>query len=159
MQKISAGLLMFRKRKGEIEFFLVHPGGPFWRDKDDGAWSIPKGEAEEENFLETAMREFWEEVGIKIDKNKTDFLFLGEVRQKSGKIVHCWAFEDKTNLWKGFFMRQNFIKIEWPPKSGKKIKIPEVDKAYYFNLKTASKKINSEQKEFLERLIEKLKSI
>lgn len=154
MQKISAGILLYRQRN-QPEFFLVHPGGPFWKDKDDGAWSIPKGEVdfESEDKLDVAIRELWEETGIKIEKGETEFIPLGKIKQKSGKIVYCWAVEDKKNLWKGFFMRQNFIEIEWPLKSGKKIKIPEVDKADYFDFKTASRKINPAQIEFLEKLI------
>ena len=149
---------MFRRKNDKIEFFLVHPGGPFWRDKELSAWSIPKGEIydERKNMLDVAIREMEEEVGIKIDKEKTDFIDLGEVKQKAGKIVYCWALEDKQNLWIGFFMKQNFIEIEWPYKSGKKIKIPEVDKAGYFDFETALKKINSAQAEFLKRLVEKI---
>jgi len=154
MQKVSAGLLMYQRKKSFVEFFLVHPGGPFWKDKDLGAWTIPKGEVGKgEDLLECAKREFEEETGI---KSFGEFISLGEIRQKAGKIVHCWAFENDKNFWKGFLMKQNFIEIEWPPRSGKKIKIPEVDKAGFFDFETASRKINSAQKEFLDRLQENL---
>ena len=152
MAKISAGLLMYRIKNRELEIFLVHPGGPFWKNKDLGAWSIPKGEVKiKEDFLETAQREFEEETGI-MPKGK--FIPLGEIKQKSGKIVHAWAFEGN---WDGFLMKQNFIEIKWPPKSGKKIKIPEVDKLKFFNTKEAKKKINPAQVEFIKRLERYLK--
>lgn len=144
---------MYRLKKGkELEVFLVHPGGPFWKNKDNGAWSIPKGEINEaEDFLEAAKREFEEETGI---KPKGEFIELVNVKQKSGKVIHAWAFEGD---WFGFLMKQNMIEIEFPYKSGKKIKIPEIDKAGFFSLEKARKKINSSQLEFLERLKEKLK--
>ena len=146
----------------EIEVFLVHPGGPFWKDKDLGAWSIPKGEVEESNndvkedFLLCAKREFEEELGVKLKRNDSEFVYIGDVKQKSGKIVHCWIFEDKGE-WPGFFMKQHIIEIEYPYKLGKMIKIPEVDKAQFFKLDIAKEKINPAQKEFIEMLEEKLK--
>ncbi len=155
MQKESAGLLIYKIENKNLKIFLVHPGGPFWKDKDLEAWSIPKGEIDfaDEEKLDVAIRELEEEVGIKLDKEKINFIELGNVKQKAGKVVHCWAFEDNKNLWNGFFMKQNFIEIEWPMKSGKKIKIPEVDKAGFFNIETAKKKINPAQIEFIDRLI------
>lgn len=145
MPKTSAGLLMYRNKNNQLEVFLAHPGGPFWKDRDEGAWTIPKGEVEEgENLIEAAKREFEEETGIK-PEHKGDFIPLGEVKQKSGKIVHAFAFKMD---WDGL-LRQNFITIEF---NGKKIKIPEIDKGRYFSVEEASRKINTSQKEFLERL-------
>ncbi|GIU68153.1 MAG: NTP pyrophosphohydrolase [Candidatus Pacearchaeota archaeon] len=150
MPKISAGLLMYRTKK-TLEVFLVHPGGPFWKNKDEGAWSIPKGEVEKnESFLEAAKREFFEETGI---KPKEPFLELGSIKQKSGKVVYACAFKGDFS---GFLTRQNMIEIEYPPKSGKKIKIPEVDKASFFTLEEAKKKIIPSQVLFLDRLREVL---
>jgi len=146
---------MYKKNKGRLEIFLVHPGGPFWKDKDFGAWSIPKGEIDNDNeeMLDVALRELNEETGVNVDKNKTDFLDLGEIKQKAGKIVHAFAFEGD---WNGFFMKQSMIEIEWPPKSNKKLKIPEVDKAKFFNIETAKQKINLAQVELIDRLIGRL---
>lgn len=147
MPKTSAGFLMYKRENNILYYFLVHPGGPFWKDRDGGAWGIPKGEVEEgEDMLETAIRELWEEVGIHA---KGPFIPLGEIKQKSGKIVHCWAFEGDFS---GIFMHQDFIEIEYPPKSGKKIKIPEVDKAEMFTKQEAKEKINPAQFDFIERL-------
>ena len=148
MQKISSGLLMYRIRNNSMEFFLVHPGGPFWKNQDRGAWGIPKGQVEEnENLFDAAKREFFEETGIKPSGN---FVPLGRVTQKSGKIVHAWAFEGD---WSGL-LRQNIIKTIW---NGKEIKIPEVDKAGFFSVEETKKKRNPAQFEFVERLREKLK--
>ncbi len=147
MPKTSAGLLMYEREKGELKFLLGHPGGPFFEKKDEGAWSIPKGEAEEaEDLLETAKREFFEETGI---KPKEPFIYLGEIKQKSGKIVHCWAFEGK---FPGMMLRQHMFKMEWPPKSGKFQEFPELDKAEMFSKEDAGKKINPAQLDFIERL-------
>lgn len=139
----------------KLEIFLVHPGGPFWKNKDQGAWSIPKGEISddekisEESLLEEAKREFYEETGIEISDEK--FIYLGKIKQKSSKIVYAWAFEKN---WRGF-LRQNFITIDF---YGKKMKIPEVDKAKYFSVENAKQKINSAQKGFIDRLIERLEN-
>lgn len=155
MPKISAGLLMYKIDNGILRVFLVHPGGPFWKNKKSsdnyGTWSIPKGEVENnEELLSAAKREFEEETGI---KPKEEFVSLESVKQKSGKIVHAWAFQGEFS---GFLTRQNMIEIEFPPKSGKKIKIPEIDKAEFFNIEEAKKKIIPSQVEFLNRLEEKL---
>ncbi len=153
MQKISAGLLMYRIKNNNLEIFLVHPGGPFWKGKEDGVWSIPKGEVEDgEDFFECAKREFEEETGIKLKTEK--FIELGNVKQKSGKIVHAWAFEN--DYWSGL-LRQNIITVEFPYKSGRMIKIPEVDKAGFFNVDDAKRKMSPSQFEFVERLREILK--
>ena len=152
MPKTSAGILIYKYNDGKLKLFIVHPGGPFWKNKDEGAWSIPKGEVEqgEEKLLEVAKRELKEETGISIEGN---FIDLGEVKQKSGKIVKAWAIEGD---WSGLLMCQSFVEIEWPYKSGKKIKIPEVDKAGFFSVEDAKRKINPAQREFIERLQEKL---
>ncbi len=152
MTKESAGLMMYKIGGDVLKVFLVHPGGPFWKNKEDGAWSIPKGEIEEgENLLETAKREFKEEVGFEA---KGNFFSLGKIQQKAGKIVHAWAFEGD---WSGLLMCQSYVEIEWPLRSGKKIKIPEVDKARFFSSEEAKKKINQAQKELIERLEDFLK--
>ncbi len=146
----------FDKEK-KLRLFLVHPGGPFWKDKDIGAWSIPKGEIDGEDgkdLLETAKREFREETGIIPPKEDEKYFYLGEIEQKNKKIVHAWAFEGD---WSGLLMCQSFVEIEWPYKSGKKIKIPEVDRAEFFTIEKTKEKINPAQFELIERLTEKFK--
>jgi len=148
MPKTSAGLLMFQ-RKPELRVFLVHPGGPFFRNKDNGAWSIPKGLIEEdEDRLEAAGREFEEETGIKPEAQ--DFIPLGKIKQKGGKTVFSWAFESRFS--KNPEIKSNLFTMEWPPKSGQQQSFPEVDRAEFFDLETAKQKINTAQREFLERL-------
>lgn len=146
-RKISAGLLMYRKGSNGIEIFLVHPGGPFYKNKDDGVWSIPKGEVQEgeSELLDVAKREFKEETGI---TPTGDFLELGSVVQKGGKEVFAWAFEKD---WSGEF-KSNTFEMEWPPKSGRLQAFPEVDKGEYFNLEAAKIKMNQAQAEFINRL-------
>src|SRR3982751_4847950 len=113
MPKKSAGLLMYRERAGLLEVFLVHPGGPFWAKKDDGAWSIPKGEySETEDALEAAKREFAEETGFPVEG---EFLALGEVKQPGGKVVIAWALEQDVDP---LSIKSNSFELEWPPKSG-----------------------------------------
>lgn len=146
--KVSAGLLMFRRRRGTLEVLLVHPGGPFWRNKDEGAWTIPKGEATpEEDLLERALIEFAEELGVPA---KGGCIPLGAVKQKGGKTVHAWAVEG--DLPNDFVMKSNAFAIEWPPRSGKMQEFPEVDRAEFFDLATAARKINAAQQPLLERL-------
>ncbi len=146
MLKQSAGLLLYR-RKPELQFFLVHPGGPFWAKKDAGIWSIPKGEfTDEETALNAAQREFQEETGFTA---AGPFLPLQTVRQSSGKIVHAWACEGDADPAQ---MVSNLFTMEWPPKSGQQREFPEVDRAGWFNLEEAAKKIVSAQSEFLTRL-------
>lgn len=131
---------MYRKRKDEIEVFLVHPGGPLWENKDRGAWTVPKGEYEEnEDPLAAAQREFYEETGFTA---RGDFIELGSVRQKSGKIVVAWAFEGDCNPAQ---LVSNTCEIEWPPKSKKRLEIPEVDRGRWFTLSTARQFIRPEQ--------------
>ncbi len=139
---------MYRKNNRQLEIFLVHPGGPFFKNKDDGAWTIPKGEVEkEEEMLDTAVREFQEETGIRPLGN---FIPLDSVKQKGGKIVHAWAFEgdwDETDP-----IRSNYFEMEWPPGAGRKQKFPEIDRAKFYSIEIAKQKINLAQTEFLDRL-------
>jgi predicted NUDIX family NTP pyrophosphohydrolase len=145
--KRSAGLLMYRKRKDKLEVLLVHPGGPLWEKKDQGAWTVPKGEYEEdEEPLAAAQREFFEETGFIASG---DFIELGSVRQKSGKIVIAWAFEGDCDPAK---LVSNTCEIEWPPKSKKRLEIPEVDRGRWFTLSTARQFIRLEQAPLLEIL-------
>jgi predicted NUDIX family NTP pyrophosphohydrolase len=144
----SAGLLLYRRAAGEVEALLVHPGGPFWKKKDEGAWSIPKGEPEPgEELFSAAVREFREEIGI---TPKCNFVSLGSIKQKSGKTVHAWAFE--AELGQTVSVVSNTFEIEWPPRSGKMQVFPEIDRAEFFSLAEAAKKINEAQRPFLERL-------
>lgn len=147
MQKVSAGLLMYRIREGELEFLLAHPGGPFWKDRDVGAWTIPKGEIQPgEEPLTAAKREFEEEIGVKA---QGDFIALKPITQKSGKIVHAWAFEGECDT---ACIHSNTFQMEWPPRSGKFQACPEVDRACFFPMMEAKRKINPAQVAFLEQL-------
>ncbi len=127
MQK-SAGILLFKKDRDGLKFFLVHPGGPFWKKKDVGAWSIPKGEYEgDEEPLTAARREFYEETGQNVSG---EFIELAPVRQKSGKWVYAWAVEGSIDT---SHIQSNVFKLQWPPNSGKWIDVPEVDKGEWFS--------------------------
>jgi len=141
MPKRSAGLMMFRRLKDELEVFLVHPGGPIWSRKDEGAWTIPKGEyQEDENPLVAARREFEEETGFKAIGR---FLELGSLKQKRGKRVTAWAFEgdcDPANL------KSKTFEIEWSPRSRRRLEIPEVDGGQWFSFNEARKYIREEQR-------------
>ena len=138
---------MYRKREDEVEVFLVHPGGPLWEKKDQGAWTVPKGEYEEnEEPLAAAQREFFEETGFVASG---DFIELGFVRQKSGKVVIAWAFEGDCDPAQ---LVSNTCEIEWPPKSKKPLEIPEVDLGRWFTLSTAREFIRLEQVPLLEVL-------
>ena len=144
----SAGLLMFRRKENELEVLLVHPGGPYFRKKDDGHWTIPKGEAaEREDLRSRAKIEFQEELGFAPGK---DWIELGSTKQKGGKTVHAWAFEG--DLAADFQLASNAFEIEWPPKSGRRQQFPEVDEARFFPLELARSKINQAQAVFLDRL-------
>jgi predicted NUDIX family NTP pyrophosphohydrolase len=152
MEKRSAGLLMFRRRDKNLEVFLVHPGGPFWAKKDAGAWMIPKGEyMEGELPLDAARREFHEETGFEA---KGDFIDLGTVKQANGKLVIAWAFEGDCDPQK---LTSNFCTIEWPPRSGRRIEIPEVDRGAWFPLTAAKSAILKSQQPFLDLLVTKLR--
>ena len=145
--KQSAGILLYKKVNRQLNVFLVHPGGPFWKNKDLGAWSIPKGEfTEGEDALDAAIREFEEETSVRIGG---DFIELGTVKLKSGKVIYAWALENDIDA---SIIKSNEFEIEWPPKSGKKIKIPEIDRGEWFNIPTALKKINPAQQELITRL-------
>jgi predicted NUDIX family NTP pyrophosphohydrolase len=151
--KVSAGLLMFRRTFGGPEVLLAHPGGPFFRNKDDGSWTIPKGEAaENEDLTERAKTEFEEEVGI---KPVGELVPIGSVKQKGGKTVHAWAIEG--DLPNDFIAKSNTFEMEWPPRSGKVQSFPEVDQARFFPLEEARRKIKPAQKDFLDRLEEMLR--
>jgi predicted NUDIX family NTP pyrophosphohydrolase len=151
MSKKSAGILLYRSTNKIIEFFLVHPGGPFFIKKDLGTWSIPKGEFDEsENAFDAAIREFKEEVGVDLSGKA---ITLSPVKQKSGKEVFAWAIEgdlDPQNI------SSNTFAIEWPPKSGKFRDYPEVDKGEWFDYHAAKQKINPAQIPLIEELIKKL---
>jgi len=140
MAKRSAGLLLFRRRNHEVEVLLVHPGGPLWAKKDEGAWSIPKGEIDAgEEPLAAARREFEEELGFPVSGN---FVELPPIRQAGGKVVYAWAVEsdfDPTTLTSGPFT------MEWPPRSGHQQQFPEVDRAEWFTIDDAKRKINRAQ--------------
>jgi predicted NUDIX family NTP pyrophosphohydrolase len=150
MAKQSAGLLVYRRRSEGLEVFLVHPGGPFWNNKDAGAWSIPKGEfaaGEDPLPLEAAQREFHEETGFAATGR---FVPLRALRQPSGKTVYAWALEgdyDPTAV------RSNTFPLQWPPKSGRTIQVPEVDRAEWFTLEVGREKILSGQRGFLDQLV------
>jgi predicted NUDIX family NTP pyrophosphohydrolase len=151
MPKLSAGILMFRRRNQEVDFFLAHPGGPFWQKKDAGAWSIPKGEYNSgDDPLEAAKREFEEETGI---KPHGTFMPLGEIKQPSGKVISAWAVEGDCSPEA---IRSNTFSIEWPPKSGRKKEFPEIDRAAWFGLEEARVRILKGQVGFLERLMTRL---
>jgi len=140
----SAGLLVFRRGPAGLQFLLVHPGGPFWRRRDEGVWSIPKGLLEEgEDGLQGAMREFGEEVGLQVGG---DFVRLAPLRQRSGKTVLCWLVAADLDL-SGF--HSNTLEMEWPPRSGRKLIVPECDRAEYFAADVALVKILSGQRDFI----------
>lgn len=143
---------MFRRKHDGLEVFLVHPGGPFWVKKDLGAWTVPKGEyAEDEEPLAAAKREFQEETGFSA---AGDFIELGEVRQNSGKIVTAFAVEGDCEPDK---LVSNFCPVEWPPRSGRQIEIPEVDRGAWFSVEEARRRIFSSQSPFLDILVGKLR--
>ncbi|MGB6538393.1 MAG: NUDIX domain-containing protein [Xanthobacteraceae bacterium] len=147
---ISAGLLGFRRREG-LEVLLAHPGGPFWAKKDDGVWTIPKGLAEADaDLLSTARREFAEETNL---SPAGDFLALAPVKQKSGKVVHAWAFEADFDI---AHFASNTFEIEWPPKSGRRASFPEIDRIAYFALPAAARKILPYQLPLLRELERRL---
>jgi predicted NUDIX family NTP pyrophosphohydrolase len=153
MKKRSAGILMYRRTGPELEVLLVHPGGPFWAKKDLGAWSIPKGEyGTGEEPLAAAMREFREELGAEADG---PFLELGTVVQPSRKDVVAWAVEGDFAVED---LKSNTFEMEWPPKSGKKKQFPEVDRAEWFGLEEARRKILKGQVAFIDRLVARLTS-
>ncbi len=145
--RTSAGLLLFRRRQGGLEVLLAHPGGPFWANRDAGAWTIPKGLVNEgEDALDAARREFQEETGI---VPTGPFLPLGSVRQKAGKTVHAWAWEGDADA---DATTSNLNTVEWPRGSGRRITFPEVDRCAWFGLDEAAARMNAAQAELLPRL-------
>lgn len=154
--KRSAGILLFRRNGDATEFLLVHPGGPFWTKKDAGAWSIPKGQIEEdEEPRACAIRELQEELGPAPELDPEGLIELGSVRQRAGKVVEAWAAEadfDPAALDSITFS------MEWPPRSGRQAEFPEVDRAEWFGLEAAREKVLPAQAEFLDRLLERLGS-
>jgi predicted NUDIX family NTP pyrophosphohydrolase len=158
----SAGILLFRRRPardGEVEVFVVHPGGPFFARKDDGAWSLPKGGFEPgEDPLQAARREFLEETGLAIDAcaPRGEPIPLGSVRQRAGKVVHAWAIEGD---WPdGVSIRSNEVEMEWPRGSGRRVSFPEIDRAAFHDAATAKRKLNAAQAELVDRLLSHLAS-
>ncbi len=153
MTKQSAGILLYRINSERVEVLLLHPGGPFWAKKDEHAWSIPKGETgESEDLLTAAKREFTEETGWSPPLGELHE--LGSVKASSGKIVHIWAVEGDADV---STLKSQMIEIDWPPRSGRKMKIPEVDRAEWVSLEKAVLKLHKNQTEFIGRLIEWLK--
>lgn len=151
--KHSAGLLMYAQDNRGLKIFLIHPGGPYWKKKDEHVWAFPKGQVEEnEDIFEAAKREFEEETGIKI-LEKTDFLELGLIKLKSGKKIFAWAF---SGTGQEKFIKSIETELEWPPKSGRKISVPENDKGRYFYLDEIQDKLHPAYWEFVEKLKEKL---
>jgi predicted NUDIX family NTP pyrophosphohydrolase len=151
MPQRSAGILMYRREGGAVEVLLVHPGGPLWKKKDEGAWSVPKGLYEEsEDALEAARREFEEETGA---EPAGEFIPLGEFRQSSAKIVSVWAVEGEFDVTT---LKSNAFSLEWPPKSGKINDFPEVDRAAWFSPNEARRKILKGQRSVLDALIARL---
>jgi predicted NUDIX family NTP pyrophosphohydrolase len=146
--KQSAGLLLYRHKGGDIEVLLGRPGGPFWRNKDLGSWSIPKGLIEDETPLAAAKREFAEETG---HRPRGKSFPLGEAKQPGGKIVHVWAVQED---WDAANLRSNTFEIEWPPRSGRRQKFPELDRAAWFDIAEAKMKILKGQAVFLDRLLQ-----
>ena len=148
MPKRSAGIVVFKRKDARLEVLLVHPGGPLWKNKDTGAWSIPKGEPEEgEELLSAAQRELREEIGLEPNGDLKD---LGSIQQKGGKTVHAWAFEVDADMVVA--QVSNSFELEWPPRSGKRQTFPEIDRAEFFSLEEAAIRINQAQRAFLERL-------
>jgi predicted NUDIX family NTP pyrophosphohydrolase len=153
MPKVSAGLLVYRSASGKVEVLLVHPGGPYWARRDDGAWSLPKGEyAADEDPLEVAVREFREELGMDPPGDRPP-VSLGLIRQPSGKRISAWALEGDLDVT---VVRSNTFTMEWPPGSGPAREFPEVDRAGWFGLEAARRKLVPGQVGFIDRLAELL---
>jgi predicted NUDIX family NTP pyrophosphohydrolase len=152
MSNSSAGLLLCRFRDAEMEFLLVHPGGPFWKNKDAGAWTIPKGQiGAGEEPLAAAKREFLEELGFEASGN---FVGLTPIKQKGGKLVRAWAFAGDCDPGQ---IKSNTFTMEWPPRSGRSASFPEIDQAAFFRLEAAKAKINPAQIPLLEEARQKIR--
>ena len=153
MAKRSAGILLYRVKRGAPEVLLVHPGGPFWARRDAGAWSIPKGEYEHgDDPRASALREFEEETGAALPPG--ELIDLGSVKQKGGKVVSAWAAEGDLDA---DAVRSNTFTMEWPPRSGRTVEFPEIDRAGWFGVDAAREKLVAAQAEFLDRLLERLR--
>ena len=153
MARRSAGILLHRVARGAPEVLLVHPGGPFWARRDAGAWSIPKGEYDDgEDPLACALREFEEEIGVALPPG--ELVELGSVKQKGGKVVSAWAAEGDLDADS---VRSNTFTMEWPPRSGRTVEFPEIDRAGWFGVEDAREKLVAAQAEFLDRLLERLR--
>ncbi len=151
-KKLSAGILLYRTRGDQVEVFLVHPGGPYWARKEDGAWSIPKGEyTEGDDPLTTARREFREETGSEVIGS---FRPVSPVKQPSGKVVSVWVVEGDLDP---ATVKSNTFSLEWPPHSGTMQEFPEVDRGAWFDIATARTKLQPGQRGFLDQLLELLK--
>ena len=154
MAKRSAGLILYREAAAGVEVLLVHPGGPFWAKKDDGAWSIPKGEIDDgEDALAAAIREFTEETGA---EPTGDFLALAPIRQSGGKTVQAWALRSDFDV---LALKSNLFSMEWPPRSGRQEQFPEVDRAAWFTLEVARAKILKGQLPLLDDLLRKIAGV
>ncbi len=154
MAEVSAGILMFRRRNGVLQVLLVHPGGPFWAGKDAGAWSIPKGLLNPgEDPLKAAQREFEEETGLTV---RGRFIKLTPVKMKSGKLIQAWTVEGDCDP---SAIKSNTFSMEWPPNSGRQREFPEVDRAAWFEIGEAERKINQGQAPLLEELADLLSKI
>lgn len=154
--KRSAGILLFRRGDDGVEFLLAHPGGPFWKKKDAGAWSIPKGQIEEaEEPRACAIRELEEELGPAPELDPAQLIELGSIRQRAGKTVEAWAAEAEFDP---ATLASNTFTMEWPPRSGREVEFPEIDRAEWFDLDEARAKILPAQAELLDRLLEKLEN-
>jgi predicted NUDIX family NTP pyrophosphohydrolase len=152
MSTESAGLILYRFRDGSLEVLLVHPGGPFWQRRDDGAWSIPKGESSAgEALLAAARREFEEELGAAAPD--AQYASLGSLKQAGGKIVHAWAAPSDFDVDR---LRSNTFEMEWPPRSGRVQRFPEVDRAAWFRVEESRRKLLPSQLAFIDRLSEML---
>jgi predicted NUDIX family NTP pyrophosphohydrolase len=145
---VSAGLLLFRRKGGEVEFFLAHPGGPYWKNKDEGAWTIPKGLVEEgEDPLATARREFQEETGIVA---QSPIWELGTIQQKAGKLIHAWAWQGDADP---AAVVSNSIRIEFPRNTGRFLEVPEIDRCGWFSAAEARQRVNPAQSPLIDRLL------
>ena len=154
--KQSAGILLYKFIDKTIYFLLVHPGGPFWKNKDLESWSIPKGEfSADEDPLLAAKREFKEETGFELEGESDDFIVLESVKLKSGKMVFAWALEFDIDVT---LVKSNEFEMEWPPKSGTINNFPEIDKAEWFQTEQALKKINPAQADFIIQIVSKISS-
>jgi len=152
MPRLSSGLLLFRRREGRLEVLLVHPGGPFWRLRDAGGWSLPKGEHQpDEDSLSAARREFAEELGLAAPVGEA--IELGSVKQPSGKLVHAWALEADVDVSE---IHSNSFELEWPRGSGELRQFPEVDRAGWFDLPTAREKLIAGQRPLLDLLLTRI---